>query len=220
MTHPYGSAVQSMEPEHLLDFAGEILAQLGEARPVNRRNAHAGRDAGWWDLPVKGSRKAVDLIRAYAAAQNTLIMKLNEIQVGSVSLSDQSWLVRSDGVEVFLKYKLFDAKPETKRIFAKFPSIRVAALCRGGWVDLNVARVRMGSLIPLIRMDGDTVVMSWGSPPQVELGSKGILGLGLFRRWTQTTLKEFRIGPDYGEFVADGLVDWVLPRLKWPAATV
>lgn len=193
-----------------LNFSTDVICCIGDAKKPTKSKE---REAAFWDKQVPGSRGVVDLLLAYARNGGQLNFEVNDVACGWVKLGANQPLVMSDGMEVFIDYKLFDAAPSSKRSFLPFRDRQQNALAHGQWVDLNVARVRLGSLIPTISMEGETAVLSWSDPPAVELGTAGLFGL--LRRVTRTQLSAIRISREYGEFVTTGLAGWALPRLVW-----
>lgn len=209
-TTPAIRGAAPVPPANWLDFSTDVLCCIGDAKKPAKGKE---REAAFWDKQVPGSRGVVDLILAYARNGGQLNFEVNDVACGWVKLGANPPLVISDGMEVFIDYKLFDAAPSSKRSFLPFKDRRQNALAHGQWVDLNVARVRLGSLIPAISMEGEAAVLSWSDPPAVELGTAGLFGL--LRRVTRTQLSAIRISREYGEFVTTGLAGWALPRLVW-----
>lgn len=209
MSGYYLAGLPPVSRETVLRDVSSILCSVGEAQPASKRK----REAGLWETPVRGVRPLVELIRAYAAANEVLTLAANGVNLGSVRLDETPPRVISSDLLLTTRYSLFGNEEQTKELLLPIPDARTRAIVTGQWVDLGNARIRLGSLIPVASMDGDTAVLRWTDPPQVELGSHGFFGL--IRRVTRTTLRELRIGPNYGDFVTSGVVGWVLPRLRW-----
>lgn len=205
----YSFSAPAVPKEDVLASLSGIICAAGEAKRVRPGE----RNAGLWDLKVKNSRRIVDLIRAYAAQNCVLSLSANGMHVGSVRLDKEPPRFVENSLLVKTRYSLFGNEETSKELLLPIPDSRTGALLRGQWIELGAARLKLGSVLPVISCEGDTAVIRWSDPPSLELGSTGFFGL--MRRITRTRLTELRLGPDYGEFVASGLTGWVLPRLVW-----
>lgn len=208
-----GYALRGAPPITAAEILGpvtEIFTGIGQARPVRKGE----REAGLWDYTVPKSRRLVDLIRAYAEQGAKLHIEANDIELGSVELATKILAASESGVTIDLKYSLLGGDDTAKQVLLPYPNPTAAMLFSGRWIDFGVACVKLGQILPSVSWEADTAVLRWSSdPPGIQLGQRGFFGL--LRRVTTTRLSEIRIGPEYGDFVAHGLVGWGLPRLKW-----
>lgn len=216
MNHSIRGA-SAVHPIEWLDFAESLALSLGHAEPPKEaeRRKKQGRSAGLWTKDVPNCRHVVDLILAYAAAGNCLKLEANDVEIGTVALSDRRLEVTTTSVGVGLRYSLFGGEPSERTVSLDYRNNIQKTICTGQWLNLNIGRVQFGSLLPHISWDGSAARLEWSIPPAVELGSGGLFGLGILRRVSRTTLSAVVIGREYGEFETSGVIGWGLPRLRW-----
>lgn len=206
----YGSAAPLPPGVDLLSFATDLLTACGTAKPSPRK----GYAAPLWDYRLPKSKAAADLLRSFVQRMGELTVRVNDQPVGWVRLGESPPVVASNGIELRLNYSILGQPPSNYIHFSPYPSRLASTLCHGEWAEFGAGRVKLpGRLLPEMHMDGETAVLSWPQPPQLEFGSKGFFGL--WRKLSRTTIEAIRIGPESGEIVTTGLVGWTLPRLVW-----
>lgn len=194
----------------LLGFAVDLLGACAEARPAPKR----GLSAPMWDYRLPHSRAAADLLRSFVRESGQLTFKLNDQPAGWVKLFGTPPVVASNGIEIRMQASWLGRPPEDYLHFSPYPSRLASTLCHGGWAEFRVGRLKLpGSLLPTMRMEGETAVLNWDRPPVLELGTSGFFGL--WRKLSRTTIEAIRIDPESGEIVTTGLVGWTLPRIVW-----
>lgn len=190
-----------------LNLVDEIGQAVGESRRVTRP-----REAGLWTRKIPKSKPAVAILLEYAR-QKRLTFTVNQVPVGWLECDPSQISRHPDGVDIPFSYTLFESQPVPGRRVLAYQTARQKAIFSGQTVDYGSATLCLGSVIPQLTMEGETVVLTWETPPTVQLGDRGLFGL--LRKVTTTRLRSLRISSTYGDFETSGMAGWVLPRLEW-----